>query len=404
MTAIMAADREIDAELHAERNSYLREMKSDLQDIENLILDLSLASGAAERKQKLARQIHTIKGVAGSYGLDLISAVAHHMEDLLAGKNPSQIENNKFVDGLLAHNDQLAAIAKAYLAGDERFLNDMRREYHERKKPQAAEAKLARGLNRVMIVEPSRATLQLCIRVLKEFGAINVSSVQDGYEALGWLLKEEFDAVITSLQVPTIDGQSLFTVLRAIPGPNMMKPVILLTASSAALDSARAQPEHIIQKDVGLTKQLRATLTQLVSQSPQACAARGKAGDGVLRKILLVDDSPEIHNLVRLSFRRFPDVQIVALTDPTGAVEAARNETPDLILLDVQMTPISGKEVIRNIRATPELSDLPVAFFTGTDDPEEKRELASLGAWQIFKKPFSPKTFSDHVLNLFRER
>jgi hypothetical protein len=27
-----------------------------------------------------------------------------------------------------------------------------------------------------------------------------------------------------------------------------------------------------------------------------------------------------------------------------------------------------------------------------------------LGAWQIFKKPFSPKTFSDHVLNLFRER
>jgi len=68
------------------------------------------------------------------------------------------------------------------------------------------------------------------------------------------------------------------------------------------------------------------------------------------------------------------------------------------------MTPISGKEVMHDIKATPELSDLPVAFFTGTDDPEEKKELASLGAWQIFKKPFSPKTFSDHVLNLFRER
>jgi DNA-binding response OmpR family regulator len=97
-------------------------------------------------------------------------------------------------------------------------------------------------------------------------------------------------------------------------------------------------------------------------------------------------------------------VQIVALDDPTSAVEAARNETPDLILLDVQMTPISGKEVMRDIKATPELNHLPVAFFTGTDDPEEKKELASLDAWQIFKKPFSPKTFSDHVLNLFRER
>jgi CheY-like chemotaxis protein/HPt (histidine-containing phosphotransfer) domain-containing protein len=399
----MATDQEIDGDLLAERNSYLREMKSDLQDVENLILDLSLAEGASERKQRLARQIHTIKGVAGSYGLDLLSAAAHRMEDLLAGENPPQLENNKFVDRLLAHNDQLAAIGKAYLHGDERFLDELRREYHEQKKSQAPETMLAKASSRVLVVEPSVATLQLCVRVLKEFGLTNVASVVDGYEALGWLLKEEFDAVITSLHVPTIDGQSLFTVLRTIPGPNMAKPMILLTASSAALDPARARPDHVIQKNVGLTKELRATLAQLVSQSLQRCAA-GKASDGALKKILLVDDSPEIHNLVRLSFKRFPEVQIVALADPTSAVEAARNETPDLILLDVQMTPISGKQVMRDIKATPELSDLPVAFFTGTDDPEEKRELASLGAWQIFKKPFSPKTFSDHVVNLFRER
>src|SRR6266550_3290480 len=82
----------------------------------------------------------------------------------------------------------------------------------------------------------------------------------------------------------------------------------------------------------------------------------------------------------------------------------ARSETPNLILLDVQMTPVSGKDVMRDIKATPELSDIPVAFFTGNDDAAEKRELASLGAWQIFKKPFSPKTFSDQVLSLFEAR
>jgi CheY-like chemotaxis protein len=79
-------------------------------------------------------------------------------------------------------------------------------------------------------------------------------------------------------------------------------------------------------------------------------------------------------NLLRLSFECFATAQIVALADPTSAVEAARNETPDLILLDVQMTPISGKEVMHDIKATPELTDLPVAFFTGTDDPEEKKD------------------------------
>ncbi len=86
-------------------------------------------------------------------------------------------------------------------------------------------------------------------------------------------------------------------------------------------------------------------------------------------------------------------MQIVALADPTSAVETARNEIPDLILLDVQLTPISGKEVMRDIKATPELSDLPVAFFTGTDDPEEKKELASLGACQIFKSPSPQRPF-----------
>jgi CheY-like chemotaxis protein len=83
----------------------------------------------------------------------------------------------------------------------------------------------------------------------------------------------------------------------------------------------------------------------------------------------------------------------VALADPTSAGEAARNETPDLILLDVQMTPISGKEVMRDIKATAELSDLPVAFFTGTDDPQEKRELGVPGRLADFQKTFLLQEF-----------
>ena len=105
---------------------------------------------------------------------------------------------------------------------------------------------------------------------------------------------------------------------------------------------------------------------------------------------------------MKLSFKRFAEVKIVSLLDPRQAIEYARNEMPDLILLDVQMTPISGQEVMRDIKAAPELREIPVAFFTGTDDEKEKQELASLGAWQIFQKHFSPKTFSDRVVRQFQ--
>ena len=97
-------------------------------------------------------------------------------------------------------------------------------------------------------------------------------------------------------------------------------------------------------------------------------------------------------------------MQIVGLLDPTTAVETARRVSPDLVLLDVQMSPLSGQEVMRAIKAAPELSGIPVAFFTGTDDIGETQELQSLGACQIFKKPFAPKTFPAQVVNFFRER
>ena len=190
----------------------------------------------------------------------------------------------------------------------------------------------------------------------------------------------------------------------AISGPNGATPVVLLTAAAGSLESTKTRPDFVVKKNLGLAVELRAILKQLARSNLQSRAAPAELKERVLKKFFLIDDSREIHVLVGLSFKRFPEIEIVGVLDPTRALESARSETPDLILLDVQMTPVSGKDVMRDIKATPELSDIPVAFFTGNDDAAEKRELASLGAWQIFKKPVSPKTFSDQVLSLFEAR
>jgi CheY-like chemotaxis protein/HPt (histidine-containing phosphotransfer) domain-containing protein len=396
-------EEEYDAELVAERNSYLHELKSTLAEIESLILALSSTESRTDYTGPLTRQIHTIKGTAGSLGLDLLSFAAHRMEDLFVRQQQEQENNETFIDSLLAQNDLLAAIAAAYLAGDEQSLCEVRRRLAETTRSSSAVARDDVRLKRVLIVETSSVTLQFCVKILNEFGAVQVTSVRDGYEALGCLLKERFDAVITSLQVPTIDGQSLLTVLRTIPGPNRATPVVLLTSAAGSLESTKTRPDFVVEKNLGLAAQLRAIVKQLARPDLQPRAAPADLKERVLRKILLIDDSQEIHGLVGLSFKRFPEIEIVGVLDPTRALESVRAETPDLILLDVQMTPVSGKDVMRHIKAALGLSDIPVAFFTGTDDAEEKRELASLGDWQIFKKPFSPKTFSDQVLSLFME-
>jgi len=399
------ADQDFEGDLDGERTAYLRELTTTLEEVEGLVLELGDAAGAAGPERALARQIHTIKGTAGSLGLDLLSLAAHRMEDLLAGRPLDQHRDEKFIDRLLAQNDRLGSIAKAYLKQNSCALDEARRELGldstaPRREPDTS-ANSGAALKRVLIVEPSAAALQFCVNALRSIGAPEVSSVRDGYEALGFLLKEKFDAVITSMQVPTIDGQSLAAVLRIVPGPNAAAPVILLTSSASALDAAKARPDFLVEKKVGWAEELSAALRQIARCSLPAPREIKKAS---LKKILLIDDSREIHVLAQLAFKRFPEIQLIGLQDPQQALDRARREQPDLILLDVQMAPISGKDVMRSLRAVRELCEIPVAFFTGTDDENETRELLALGAWQIFQKPFAPKTFAERVISRFQER
>ena len=208
----------MDGALVKERNGYLHELKSALEEVELLILRLPYKAHGDECKHQLLRQIHTIKGVAGSYGMELIAQAAHRVEDLLVGEIGAVEGQKNYIDQLLAQNDRLVAFSEAYLCGDSATLHQAGC-FYDGKKAGGLDTAGRRDLDRVLIVEPSAATLQLCIQVLSGFGAVRVSSARDGYEALGWLLKEPFHAMVTSLQVPLIDGQSLTAVLRTVPGP-----------------------------------------------------------------------------------------------------------------------------------------------------------------------------------------
>jgi len=226
----------------------------------------------------------------------------------------------------------LAAIAAAYLAGDEQSLCEVRRRLAETTRPSSVVARDDGCLKRVLIVETSSVTLQFCVKILNEFGAVQVTSVRDSYEALGCLLKERFDAVITSLQVPTIDGPSLVTVLRTISGPNGATPVVLLTAAAGSLESTKTRPDFVVKKNLGLAVELRAILKQLARSNLQSRAAPAELKERVLKKFFLIDDSREIHVLVGLSFKRFPEIEIVGVLDPTRALESAqRNSQSHLI-------------------------------------------------------------------------
>ena len=103
-------------------------------------------------------------------------------------------------------------------------------------------------------------------------------------------------------------------------------------------------------------------------------------------RLLVVDDEPNIVELLSASLR-FSGFHVVSAGDGRAALKLAREERPDLIVLDVMMPGMDGFEVVRRLRS--EGLRCPVVFLTAKDGTEAKIQGLTLGGDDYVTKPFS---------------
>jgi pilus assembly protein CpaE len=106
-------------------------------------------------------------------------------------------------------------------------------------------------------------------------------------------------------------------------------------------------------------------------------------------KILIVDDDIETLRLVGLMLQR-QGYQIVAANNGTQALAMARNEKPDLIVLDVMMPDMDGFQVTRQIRSESATSTIPILMFTAKSQVEDKVAGYEAGVDDYLTKPVHP--------------
>ena len=120
------------------------------------------------------------------------------------------------------------------------------------------------------------------------------------------------------------------------------------------------------------------------------------AGAGV--RILVVDDEPPIVELVRGYLQREGyDVSVAG--DGSAAVEVARAERPDVVILDLMLPGIDGIEVCRQIRT---FSDAYILMLTARSEEIDRIVGLSVGADDYLVKPFSPRELVARVKALLR--
>lgn len=118
-------------------------------------------------------------------------------------------------------------------------------------------------------------------------------------------------------------------------------------------------------------------------------------------KILLVDDEPDILELVGFHLRKEGYTVFTASGGKEG-VEIARREHPALIILDVMMPDMDGMETCEKIRQIPQLKDTLVTFFTALAEDYSMMAGFDAGADDYITKPVKPKVLVSKIKALLR--
>lgn len=117
-----------------------------------------------------------------------------------------------------------------------------------------------------------------------------------------------------------------------------------------------------------------------------------------MAKILIIDDDPNINELVQLYFKA-DGFETIACLDGEQALEIINTEKPDLIVLDLMLPGQSGFDILKSLRKT---SNIPVIMLTARGDTLDQVVGLELGADDYVTKPFEPKELIARVKAVLR--
>lgn len=108
----------------------------------------------------------------------------------------------------------------------------------------------------------------------------------------------------------------------------------------------------------------------------------------IQQPILIVDDEPQ--NLAALRQILMEESDLIFARSGQTALDAARNHSPKMILLDVDMPEMDGYEVCRRLKADPATEEIPIIFITSRADPVSENLGFEIGAVDYIAKPVFP--------------
>ena len=120
-------------------------------------------------------------------------------------------------------------------------------------------------------------------------------------------------------------------------------------------------------------------------------------------KLLIVDDEPEIGELLSYNFRK-KGFEVMTAYNGFSGIDMLRTFVPDIIIMDIMMPYINGISMCREIKNDPRFCNIPVLFLSATNNPTLIQAALDAGGDRFLAKPIQMNVLIDHVIKMYKER
>ncbi len=365
----------MDTELIELQSDYLKSLPEKLDQIYELVLKLDKRENVKESIAYLKGIIHSIKGTSGSYEINFLSDLCHKFEDQIESLEKGESEVSKsflFIDLM---REYLDFFTPGENSSDEDFLKRLNI--------------LIGNLN----VEP-----KVKIDLRKKILVISLDNFID--EAVFLALSKFNTEIISIKKLEDLKGQkgidflfldeSAMEILDSIPSlikKGLLKnPDKIFFLRSSENVKFLGKSINSLNKSYKIIKDIRDVFKSVpTKKNPNS--------------ILIVDDDESLHPLFLMAFKKFSLIKITISSNSKDALKKIEQGNFDLLLLDLMMPEINGKEIFEMVRKKG--FKIPIFFLTGLSKPEEIKELTDLGAQGVITKPFKIPNLAGQIMDLW---
>jgi two-component system response regulator (stage 0 sporulation protein F) len=234
---------------------------------------------------------------------------------------------------------------------------------------------------KILIVDDELRIRELLYKVLSKEG-YQVITTPSAEQTFAYITREPFDLVLLDIKLA---GESGISILKKIRELQQKIPVIIYSGVITAdleKDARTAGANEVLSKTV--------EITQLVQQIKKFIKGKDRLfqdpSERLKKSILIVDDEPEIRNVLVSFFRKKGYKNIEEAANGEQALQLARSQMFSVALLDINMPGMDGLTTLKKLlEINPKLG---VVMVTGRQEDENVNKAIEMGAYSYVLKPF----------------